>query len=309
MCLYSLTFKKVSKMKNVEIFNSPMFGELRTSRNEKEEPLFCLKDVCDSLGLQVGAVVNRLQSCHISSIKVATEVISHGVATGKMQEQEMFFVTEPDLYRVIFQSRKSSARKFQDWVFDEVLPALRKDGGYIISNDVDTPEMIMARALKVADETIKRNEQRVRALEAQTEQQAQTIGIQQKELTVAAPKVKYYDDTLASTDCLTTTQVADDLGISARALNQQLANAGIQYFQSGSWHLKGKFREWQLASTRTYNYIKGDGSTGTKVNLVWNQRGKRFILALYNNDFNVKDVIAEINGEKKPVQENNQSKF
>ena len=298
-------------MKNVEIFNSPMFGELRTSRNEKEEPLFCLKDVCDSLGLQVGAVVNRLQSCHISSIKVATEVISHGVATGKMQEQEMFFVTEPDLYRVIFQSRKSSARKFQDWVFDEVLPALRKDGGYIISNDVDTPEMIMARALKVADETIKRNEQRVRELEAQTEQQAQTIGIQQKELTVAAPKVKYYDDTLASTDCLTTTQVADDLGISARALNQQLANAGVQYFQSGSWHLKGKFREWQLASTRTYNYIKGDGSTGTKVNLVWNQRGKRFILALYNNNFNVKNAIAEINGEKRAALEskNNQSNF
>lgn len=311
MCLYSLTFKKVSKMKNVEIFNSPMFGELRTSRNEKEEPLFCLKDVCDSLGLQVGAVVNRLQSCHISSIKVATEVISHGVATGKMQEQEMFFVTEPDLYRVIFQSRKSSARKFQDWVFDEVLPALRKDGGYIISNDVDTPEMIMARALKVADETIKRNEQRVRELEAQTEQQAQTIGIQQKELTVAAPKVKYYDDTLASTDCLTTTQVADDLGISARALNQQLSNAGVQYFQSGSWHLKGKFREWQLASTRTYNYIKGDGSTGTKVNLVWNQRGKRFILALYNNNFNVKNAIAEINGEKRVALEskNNQSNF
>lgn len=122
------------------------------------------------------------------------------------------------------------------------------------------------------------------------------------------PELRY---TLASTDCLTTTQVADDLGISARALNQQLSNAGIQYFQSGSWHLKGKFREWQLASTRTYNYIKGDGSTGTKVNLVWNQRGKRFILALYNNDFNVKDAIAEINGEKRAalVSKNNQSNF
>lgn len=98
---------------------------------------------------------------------------------------------------------------------------------------------------------------------------------------------------------------------SARALNQQLSNAGIQYFQSGSWHLKGKYREWQLASTRTYNYIKGDGSTGTKVNLVWNQRGKRFILALYNNDFNVKDAIAEINGEKRAalVSKNNQSNF
>lgn len=298
-------------MKNVEIFNSPMFGELRTSRNEKDEPLFCLKDVCDSLGLQVGAVVNRLQSCHISSIKVATEVISHGAATGKMQEQEMFFVTEPDLYRVIFQSRKPSARKFQDWVFEEVLPTLRKEGSYSMTQSMQS---LASYQIEDPIERAKRwieEQQHTRALEAQTEQQAQTIGIQQKELTVAAPKVKYYDDTLASTDCLTTTQVADDLGISARALNQQLSNAGIQYFQSGSWHLKGKFREWQLASTRTYNYIKGDGSTGTKVNLVWNQRGKRFILALYNNDFNVKDAIAEINGEKRAALEskNNQSNF
>lgn len=311
MCLYSLTFKKVSKMKNVEIFNSPMFGELRTSRNEKDEPLFCLKDVCDSLGLQVGAVVNRLQSCHISSIKVATEVISHGAATGKMQEQEMFFVTEPDLYRVIFQSRKPSARKFQDWVFEEVLPTLRKEGSYSMTQ---SKQSLASYQIEDPIERAKRwieEQQHTRALEAQTEQQAQTIGIQQKELTVAAPKVKYYDDTLASTDCLTTTQVADDLGISARALNQQLSNAGIQYFQSGSWHLKGKYREWQLASTRTYNYIKGDGSTGTKVNLVWNQRGKRFILALYNNDFNVKDAIAEINGDKRAALEskNNQSNF
>lgn len=311
MCLYSLTFKKVSKMKNVEIFNSPMFGELRTSRNEKDEPLFCLKDVCDSLGLQVGAVVNRLQSCHISSIKVATEVISHGAATGKMQEQEMFFVTEPDLYRVIFQSRKPSARKFQDWVFEEVLPTLRKEGSYSMTQ---SKQSLASYQIEDPIERAKRwieEQQHTRALEAQTEQQAQTIGIQQKELTIAAPKVKYYDDTLASTDCLTTTQVADDLGISARALNQQLSNAGIQYFQSGFWHLKGKFREWQLASTRTYNYIKGDGSTGTKVNLVWNQRGKRFILALYNNDFNVKDAIAEINGEKRAalVSKNNQSNF
>ena len=303
-------FKNNCKMNDVQIFNSPMFGELRVVRDEKGELLFCLKDVCNSLELQVAKVKDRLTP-YLPTIKV-------GVVTGKksdgsdsIQYIDMYFVTEPDLYRCIFQSRKSSARKFQDWVFDEVLPALRKDGGYIVSTDEDTEEDIIARGLIAAKAALSRKEQRVRELEAQTEQQAQTIGIQQKELTVAAPKVKYYDDTLASTDCLTTTQVADDLGISARALNQQLANAGIQYFQSGSWHLKGKFSEWQLASTRTYNYIKGDGSTGTKVNLVWNQRGKRFILALYNNNFNVKNAIAEINGEKRAalVSKNNQSNF
>lgn len=297
-------------MKNVEIFNSPMFGELRTSRNEKDEPLFCLKDVCDSLELRVNDVIKRT-GCHPDTIGVSNEIISHGAPTGISKEVEMYFVTEPDLYRVIFQSRKSSARKFQDWVFEEVLPTLRKEGSYSMTQ---SKQPLASYQIEDPIERAKRwieEQQHTRALEAQTEQQAQTIGIQQKELTIAAPKVKYYDDTLASTDCLTTTQVADDLGISARALNQQLSNAGIQYFQSGSWHLKGKYREWQLASTRTYNYIKGDGSTGTKVNLVWNQRGKRFILALYNNDFNVKDAIAEINGEKRAALEskNNQSNF
>lgn len=297
-------------MKNVEIFNSPMFGELRTSRNEKDEPLFCLKDVCDSLELRVNDVIKRT-GCHPDTIGVSNEIISHGTPTGISKEVEMYFVTEPDLYRVIFQSRKSSARKFQDWVFEEVLPTLRKEGSYSMTQ---SKQSLASYQIEDPIERAKRwieEQMHTRALEAQTEQQAQTIGIQQKELTVAAPKVKYYDDTLASTDCLTTTQVADDLGISARALNQQLYNAGIQYFQSGSWHLKGKYREWQLASTRTYNYIKGDGSTGTKVNLVWNQRGKRFILALYNNDFNVKDAIDEINGEKRAALEskNNQSNF
>ncbi len=287
-----------------------MFGELRVSRNDNEELVFCLKDICDALGLEVNNALKRLDPYPYT--------IGVGVVTGKkadgtdaIQMKNMYFIPEKDLYRCIFQSRKPSARKFQDWVFDEVLPALRKDGGYIVSTDEDTEEDIIARGLIAAKAALSRKEQRVRELEVQTEQQAQTIGIQQKELTIAAPKVKYYDDTLASTDCLTTTQVADDLGISARALNQQLSNAGIQYFQSGSWHLKGKYREWQLASTRTYNYIKVDGSTGTKVNLVWNQRGKRFILALYNNDFNVKDAIAEINGEKRAalVSKNNQSNF
>lgn len=266
-----------------------------------------------------GSVENQLFRANDVQNWLGLKNVSRAVANVDEEERlnlklsrggSMWFLTEEGVYELLMQSRKPIAKQFKKGV-KAILHEIRTKGGYIASSVNDTPEAIMARALKIADETLKRNEQRVRELEAQTEQQAQTIGIQQKELTIAAPKVKYYDDTLASTDCLTTTQVADDLGISARALNQQLSNAGIQYFQSGSWHLKGKYREWQLASTRTYNYIKGDGSTGTKVNLVWNQRGKRFILALYNNDFNVKDAIAEINGEKRAALEskNNQSNF
>lgn len=264
-----------------------------------DNPLFRASDVADWLhNTNVSNMVKKVDEDEVTKFNLGS------------RQGETLFLTENGLYEILMLSRKKEAKQFKKGV-KAILHEIRTKGGYIASSVNDTPEAIMARALKIADETLKRNEQRVRELEAQTEQQAQTIGIQQKELTVAAPKVKYYDDTLASTDCLTTTQVADDLSISARALNQQLSNAGIQYFQSGSWHLKGKYREWQLASTRTYNYIKGDGSTGTKVNLVWNQRGKRFILALYNNDFNVKDAIAEINGEKRAALEskNNQSNF
>lgn len=300
MCLYSLTFKKVSKMNEIKIINKSTFLDKEIDVwGSVEQPLFRAKDVASWLLIKnVPDLVKRVDNDEV-----------HRFNLGSLQG-ETWFLTEDGLYEVLMQSRKPIAKQFKKGV-KAILHEIRTKGGYIASSVNDTPEAIMARALKIADETLKRNEQRVRELEAQTEQQAQTIGIQQKELTVAAPKVKYYDDTLASTDCLTTTQVADDLGISARALNQQLSNAGIQYFQSGSWHLKGKYREWQLASTRTYNYIKGNGSTGTKVNLVWNQRGKRFILALYNNDFNVKNAIAEINGEKRAALEskNNQSNF
>jgi prophage antirepressor-like protein len=287
-------------MNEIKIINKSTFLDKEIDVwGSVEQPLFRAKDVASWLLIKnVSDLVKRVDNDEV-----------HRFNLGSLQG-ETWFLTEDGLYEVLMQSRKPIAKQFKKGV-KAILHEIRNKGGYIASSVNDTPEAIMARALKIADETLKRNEQRVRELEAQTEQQAQTIGIQQKELTIAAPKVKYYDDTLASTDCLTTTQVADDLGISARALNQQLSNAGIQYFQSGSWHLKGKYREWQLASTRTYNYIKGDGTAGTKVNLVWNQRGKRFILALYNNDFNVKDAIAEINGEKRAalVSKNNQSNF
>lgn len=285
-------------MNDVQIFNSPMFGDLRVERNEKGELLFCLKDVCDSLGLQVGAVVIRLQSCHISSIKVATEVVSHGKATGKTQEQEMLFITEPDLYRVIFQSRKPTARKFQDWVFDDVLPTLRKEGTYAITK---APQPMNSYEIEDPIERAKRwieEQQQVKMLEAKAQQQATIINGQQEQIQKDAPKVEYYDQTLSAINCLTPTQIGNDLGISAAALNKKLSELGIIYKQSGQWLFKGKYKDWQLGGSRTFNRILPDGRVVANTNLVWNQRGKRFILALYNNDFNEKAAIAEITGKK-----------
>ena len=277
------------------INNSILLGKEIDVWGSIEHPLFRAKDVTDWLDLKNTP----------ATIKCIDEDERHKFNLGR-NGGETWFLTEDGLYEVLMQSRKPIAKQFKKGV-KKILHEIRTKGGYIATNENDSDEDIMARAYVIAQRTLARREERIRQLETQTEHQATQIGLQQKELTVAAPKVKYYDDTLASTDCITTTTVAEDLGVTARFLNKQLEKIGIQYFQSGLWHLKGEFRRWKLAKTSTYTFVKGNGETGTRTQLVWTQRGKRFILALYNNDFNIKAAIAEINGEKVAQSANNQS--
>lgn len=250
-----------------------------------EHPLFRAKDVTDWLDLKNTP----------ATIKCIDEDERHKFNLGR-NGGETWFLTEDGLYEVLMQSRKPIAKQFKKGV-KAILHEIRTKGGYIASSVNDTPESIMARALKIADETLKRNEQRVRELEAQTEQQAQTIDIQQKELTVAAPKVRYYDDTLASVDFVTTQQIANEIGMNANVLSKKLEEIGILYNQSRQWLLKMPYKTWNLHGTRTFPYLHNDGTKGSRVYTVWNQRGRRFILALYNNDFNVKLAIKDLKGE------------
>lgn len=251
-----------------------------------ENPLFRANDVQNWLGLKnVSRAVANVDEDERLNLK-----LSRGGS--------MWFLTEEGVYELLMQSRKPIAKQFKKGV-KKILHEIRTKGGYLATNENDSDEDIMARAYVIAQRTLARREERIRQLETQTEQQAETINLQKKELTVAAPKAEYYDNTLASTTCITTTQVADDLHITARSLNAKLKELGIIYSQSGQWHLKMPYKGWNLAGTRTYNYQSSNGEISTSTTLVWNQRGKRFIIALYNNDFNVKRAIAEINGENK----------
>nr|DAK05233.1 MAG TPA: hypothetical protein [Caudoviricetes sp.] len=284
-------------MNDVKIFNSPMFGELRVTRNEKGELLFCLKDVCDSLGLQVGATAKRLKTCSLSSIKVSNEIISHGIATGVSRDIDMYFVTEPDLYRCIFQSRKPTARKFQDWVFNEVLPSLRTTGAYVVTKEEDSEEDIIARGLIAAKAALARREERIKELECENSQSKQVIEVQSERIAKDAPKVEYYDQTLAAENMLTTRQVANELGITPNELHNKLQQLKIIFRQSNQWLMNKPYSTWKLHGTRTYTYYDSHKNvTYAKPYLVWSQRGKRFILALYKNNFNVKLAISDING-------------
>lgn len=288
--LLPITFK-CPTMKEIKKFNSPMFGELRVTRNEKGELLFCLKDVCNSLGLQVGATAKRLggdiNSTNVSSITVL-DANNHG--------QQMYFVAEPDLYRCIFQSRKPTARKFQDWVFNEVLPSLRTTGAYVVAKEEDCEEDIIARGLIAAKAALARREERIKELECENSQSKQVIEAQGERIAKDTPKVEYYDQTLNSKDCMTSSQVALDLGITAQELHNKLCQANIIYKQSGQWNLHKPYKGWKLHDTNTYTFPSSNGGTHTKVYTVWTQRGRRFIIALFKNNFNVKLALAEING-------------
>lgn len=275
-------------MNEVKIINkSNLLGKEIDVWGSVERPLFRANDLMNWLGIKnVTTLIERVDKEEVLKLNLSS------------RSGETWFLTEDGLYEVLMSSRKPIAKQFKKGV-KKILHEIRTKGGYIATNENDSDEDIMARAYVIAQRTLAQREERIRQLETRNEQQAETINLQKKELTVAAPKAEYYDNTLASTTCITTTQVADDLHITARSLNVKLKELGIIYSQSGQWHLKMPYKGWNLAGTRTYNYQSSNGEISTSTTLVWNQRGKRFIIALYNNDFNVKRAIAEINGENK----------
>lgn len=214
--------------------------------------------------------------------------------------QQVWFLTEDGLYEVLMQSRKPIAKEFKKGV-KEILKTIRKTGGYLATKQDDTPEEIMARALTIAQATLTKREERLKQLEAQAEQQQVTIEIQTEEIKKSAPKVSYYDNHLQSVNALTTTQIAKEIGMSAEKLNNKLKELGIQFRQSGQWLLKSPYDKWGMHETRTNIFTSERGNTYTNTYTVWTQRGRRFIIAIYENDWNVKKAIKQIKGELNPA--------
>ena len=276
---------------DIQVFSNSQFGEIRTIIANDGEPRFCLADVCKILDLSVKGIGQRLPKGVISNYPLAT---SGGI-------QNMNFVNEDGLYDAIFDSRKKEARMFRKWVTSEVLPSIRKTGGYMVSKDEDTPEEIMARALQIAQNTLDRQKKRLAEQDLTIERQGHTIQEQSQQLQAAAPKVSYYDDTLMSTNTMTMTQVANSIGMSVHSLTNKLLKAGIIYRQSGQLLLRVPYCNCGLHKTRTNTFTHSDGTIGTSIYTVWTQKGVRFINALCSNGFNVKAVVAVMRRETTPV--------
>lgn len=145
------------------------------------------------------------------------------------------------------------------------------------------------------------SEEEKERLALEVQQQQITIELQEKEIKQAAPKINYYDNHLQSVNTLTSTQVAKQIGMDAEKLHKKLKQVGIIYKQSGQWLLHAPYSTWGLHSTRTQTYTRSDGSTGTSIYTVWTIKGVRFIIALYENEWDVKKAIKQIKSEVNPA--------
>lgn len=147
----------------IQVFDSPQFGAIRTIAREGS-PLFCLADVCKAVGLtNPSSVKQRLDPEDVQLIDLHALNSVEGTGNGLTN-----FVTESGFFDILLQSSSPEVKPFRKWVTSEVLPSIRKDGGYIMTSKEDSPEEIMARAILLAQTTIERQRQRVQQLEAES---------------------------------------------------------------------------------------------------------------------------------------------
>lgn len=228
-----------------------LLGHKFTVYGTAENPLFLAKEVAEVLNY------SESNSSKLTNLVESDEKVRNTITT-LGGNQEVWFLTEDGLYEVLMQSRKPIAKEFKKGV-KEILKSIRKTGGYIATTEEESPEEIMAKALLVAQATIKRKEERMKQLEAETEQQRETIELQDTEIKKAAPKVNYYDNHLQSVNTQTTTQVAKQIGMEAPKLNKKLKELGILYKQSCQWLLHSPYSSWGMHSTRTQTFTRSDG--------------------------------------------------
>ena len=162
-------------MNNLQIFDSPDFGQIRTIQ-QNGEPWFVGKDVADILGYQNGSQdVNR----HVD------EDDRQNYQNGTFESNRgLTIINESGLYSLILSSKMPKAKEFKRWVTSEVIPAIRKTGGYIAGSENMTDAEIMAKAVLVAQSTIRQRDQRIKELES--------------DVAAAKPKVLFADAVSAS---------------------------------------------------------------------------------------------------------------
>lgn len=246
-------------MKNsLKIFNNEEFGEIRTILVNKT-PYICLADVCKILDIKnVSQCKERLNQKGIC----ITDTLTAG---GK---QQMIFINESNLYKVIFQSRKPEAEKFTEWVTNDVLPTIRKTGGYV-SNE----EMFINTYLPFADENTKK-------LFGNT---LKTIREQNAIITEMQPKAEYFDELVERNLLTNLRDTAKELKIAPGLFNKYLLDNGYLYR-----NIQGKLKPYQtrmekgLFELKEFKHKNGYADNQTLVT----PKGRETFRLLFSKDFN-----------------------
>ena len=242
-------------MNEIQIFQNKEFGTIRTMTNEQGEAMFCARDVADALGYN-----NPLRAVR-SYVAHEDKGVNKMVTPGGIQS--VIFINESGLYSLILSSKLESARRFKHWVTSEILPSIRKQGGYMVTHPDESDEVIMARALQIMYATLQRRDELIAKLQ---------------------PKADYADEVLQSISCFTVTQIAKELNMTGHDLNMWLCSQKVQYAQSGQYLLYADYARQGLAQNRNFEFHTSKGELKTKTYLVWTERGRNFIHRLVDKE-------------------------
>ena len=236
-------------MNKIQIFQNQEFGAIRTLSNEQGEPMFCAKDVAEALGYKLA---RKAVQDHVDR----DDVLKRNLIDSLGRKQQAIFINESGLYALILSSKLESARRFKHWVTSEVLPSIRKQGGYMMARPDESDEVILARALQIMQATLQRRDELIAKLQ---------------------PRAEYADHVLDSISCFTVTQIGKELGMTGHDLNVLLCSHKIQYAQSGQYLLYADYARQGLAKNRTFSREGSDGTLHTRTYLVWTEKGRDFI--------------------------------
>lgn len=242
----------------IQTFTSQSFGKIRTI-NEEERVLFCGRDIASALGY---ANTKDALARHCKGVAKCYPLHTSGGI------QQARFITEGDVYRLIISSKLPAAEQFETWVFDEVLPTIRRRGVYAVDQLLDDDEFL---------------EQALNHLRAERTKRL----IAEQLLAEATPKVSYYEVVLQSDSLLSTTEIAKDYGLSAKRLNRILRDEKIQFCRSGRWFLYAGYAQCGYAQSKTHEYAPGKMRT----HMYWTQAGRLFLYDLLKNRCGILPVI------------------
>ena len=249
----------IGKKNNIQIFKHEMFGEIRTMTDEKGETFFVGKDVATALGYRNAP---DAISKHVDDEdKLESQIAISG------QTRKIIIINESGLYALVLSSKLPQAKAFKRWVTSEVLPQIRRTGGYIPTKDGAGRELtdmeIVCLALKI---------------------QQKTIDEQHRKIGELAPKAAYCDEVLESVNCFTTTQIAKELAMTVHDLTRLLMARKVMYKQSGQYLLYADLARKGYARNRTHSYYDGEGEMHTRTYLVWTERGRKYIHRLCKDE-------------------------